>query len=208
MVTERNRPQASAKSSQEMMGPEAQPDFICFPCPAVPFMFSTVAPAAFFPVFTKALYLLAVFFPNLHMVGICPEAFVSQQGCGLASSFLLLSEWLSCQPDTRGRHVLALALAVGLILHFLPTPAAAALYLSIGLPLAFSCSERQRFVTQVYLGPPAASSGRWFESKAHAVWFQVCSGQWCGFSRSGPPAWGDPLGEGGTSPCPCNREHW
>lgn len=50
-----------------------------------------MAPAAFFPVFTKALNFLAVFFPDLHVVGICPGAFVSQQGCGLASGFLLLS---------------------------------------------------------------------------------------------------------------------
>lgn len=49
-----------------------------------------VPPAAFFPILTKALDLLVFFSPDFHMVGICPAAFVSQQGRGLASSFLLL----------------------------------------------------------------------------------------------------------------------
>lgn len=105
------------------------------------------------------------------MVEICPEAFVSWQGCGIASSFLLF-KWLSCQPDTRGRHVMVLAQALGPILHFLPTPAAAALYLSNGLPLAFSCSKRQRF------GSPTVSSGRWFESKPPGFGFKSALNSW------------------------------
>lgn len=79
---EKNRPEAFAKPNQDMIEPEAQPGFIFFPCPVVS-MFSAGAPADTFPVLTKALYLLVIFAPDLHMVGIRPEVFVSWQGYGL-----------------------------------------------------------------------------------------------------------------------------
>lgn len=61
-VTEKYRPEAFAQSNQEMMGPEAQPEFLFFsPHHAVPSCFLVVASAAIFPVLTKALYLLVVF---------------------------------------------------------------------------------------------------------------------------------------------------
>lgn len=113
------------------------------------------------------------------MVEICPEAFVSWQGCGIVSSFLLF-KWLSCQPQTleEDRHVMVLAQAVGPILHFLPTLAAAALYLSNRLPLAFSCSKRQRLCHTSTFRSPTVSSGRWFESKPLGFGFKSALKRW------------------------------
>lgn len=104
-----------------------------------------------------------------------------------ASCFL--SEWLSWQPQTLEEDTCYSDTGCGA--HSpLPATSAAALYLSSVLPLALE----RKTVTQVHLGPPAASSGRWLESKA------------CGFGfKSAPesscqgPVCGDSLGEGGAS---------
>lgn len=51
-------------------------------------------------------------------------------------------------------------------------------YLSSGLPLAFSCSGRQRWCHTSTFGPPAVSSGSWFESKPLAFGFQSALYSW------------------------------